>query len=221
MADRPGRPEDLDRPERMWERAAVLALVDRVGALGPEYTVSDGRLTCWHSNGSWRLNLLPDGRAFFYGQDVDCSDTTYKGGQPVDVVAGAPEWLPKDMLRGLVDGYELGYLYWWEDGKWDRAPYPDFVRDDGLIASCDPGLFSDSALRESLDERGVERTEFAEPFIARVAARSVDTALLSELLASHEDLSDDEPATMLAAAEELAVRLGVTAADGVRAGIIS
>ncbi|MFI9106150.1 class I SAM-dependent methyltransferase [Streptomyces fildesensis] len=212
MTDRPGLPEDLDRPERMWERGAVLALMDAVSTLGAEYFLSDDGLTCHHSNGSWTLNLLPDGgRAFFHGQDVDCSDTTYAGDEPVDVLVGAPDWLPKDMLRELVDGYELGYLYWWEDGKWARAAYPDFVEDDGLIASCDRGVLDSAALLENFDTSDGERAEFAERFIARVAERSVDTALLRELMRPHRYPSDKERESLLAAAEALALRLGVAA----------
>lgn len=216
MTDRPGLPEDLDRPERMWERGAVLALMDAVSTLGAEYSLSDDGLTCVHSNGRWTLKLLPDGgRAFFHGQDVDCSDTTYAGDEPVDVLVGAPDWLPKDMLRELVDGYELGYLYWWEDEKWARAPYPDFLQDDGLIASCDRGVLDGAALLENFDTGGdVERAEFAGRFIARVAERSVETALLTELMSPHRYPSDKERESFLAAAEALAVRLGVAAPAG-------
>ncbi|MEV6399954.1 hypothetical protein AB0M39_35070 [Streptomyces sp. NPDC051907] len=206
-------PEQLGRPEQMWRRAAALALMEASAASGYEYCLGDSEVSCSHSNGTWTLALITDGRALFYGQDVDCSDTSYRGDKPVDLLVNAPDWVPMAELRELNDGYELGYLYWWDEGAWARAPYPDFVADDGLEASCgsQSGLFDDAALAEDFADSGYEDQEAAERFIARVAARTVDAAALTELMATASQPSTSPREARLATALEWAARLGVAA----------
>jgi hypothetical protein len=43
-------------------------------------------------------------------------------------------------LRELLDGYELGCVYWYENGTRARAPYPETLDDDGL--DCGIGRFA-------------------------------------------------------------------------------
>lgn len=60
---------------------------------------------------------------------------------PVDILAGAPDWLPHEQLRDLLLGCELGRVYWYENGTWARAPYPATLGDDGL--DCGMSRFTD------------------------------------------------------------------------------
>ncbi|MGW1992835.1 hypothetical protein [Embleya sp. NPDC001921] len=219
MADRPGLPENLDPPEQLWTRAAatVLLALTKSPRLSSDYSHDEGELGFWHSNGTWTLVLRPDGRALLYGQDVDCSDTTYVGDEPVDLLAGAPSWLPAETLRPLIDGYEMGYLYWWEPGAlaWGRASYPDFVEDDGLAASFDatPGVLDAEELPEVFDECGYRDREVNARFLGRVLARDVDGAVLAELMNSDPGASTDDHESLHAGALAWAGKLGV-AADG-------
>ncbi|MEU9606571.1 hypothetical protein [Streptomyces sp. NPDC048057] len=211
MTNEPLVPAQLGRPERMWQRAVVLVLIAVTRTTRPVFRLGDRELSCSHSNGGWTLSLHSDGKAIFFGQDVDCSDTTYQGDKPVDLLANAPDWLPHDRLRELNDGYELGYLYWWEEGAWARAPYPDYVADDGLAASCDgyAGIFDDKSLADSFADAGYRDRAAAERFVRRVAAGTVDTEALEELMDSASEPGPLPREARVPNALEWAARLGV------------
>jgi len=53
---RPSVPEDLDHPERLWARAATLAVVAAGADDGDEYSWGRNGLQCWNDGGSywWR-----------------------------------------------------------------------------------------------------------------------------------------------------------------------
>ncbi|WP_329024585.1 hypothetical protein [Streptomyces sp. NBC_00690] len=204
-------PAQLGRPERMWERAVVVVLIAATRTARPVFRLSDCALSCAHSNGGWTLALRPDGRALFYGQDVDCSDTIHRGPGPVDLLAGAPDWLPHRQLRDMNDAHELGYLYWWEEGHWSRAPYPDFVADDGLVASCDgyAGIFDDRSLANSFADAGYRDRRAAERFISRVERGTVNATALQDLMDSASVFSSLPQEPRISTALEWAARLGV------------
>lgn len=201
----------LGRPERMWERAVVVVLIAATRTARPVFRLTDCELSCAHSNGGWTLALRPDGRAIFYGQDVDCSDTIQKGPEPVDLLVNAPLWLPHGRLREMNDSHELGYLYWWERGHWSRAPYPDYVADDGLIASCDgyAGIFDDKALAHSFADAGYRDRLAAERFVARVEEGTVNASALMDLMDSGAVLGSLPRESRISTALEWAARLGV------------
>lgn len=69
-------------------------------------------------------------RFVLYGED-EASEVKWHR-PPIDMLAGAPDWLPYDELHERIEGNEVGSVYWYEDGIWARAPYPDDLRDDGL-----------------------------------------------------------------------------------------
>ncbi|MGW6461906.1 hypothetical protein ACWF94_39260 [Streptomyces sp. NPDC055078] len=211
MTNEPAVPPQLGRPERMWQRAVVLVLIAVTRTARPVFRLGDRELTCSHSNGGWTLALMPDGKAVFYGQDVDCSDTTYYGDKPVDLLVNAPGWLPYDRLRELNDGYELGYLYWWQDGRWARAPYPAYVEDDGLVASCDgyAGIFDDGSLADSFADAGYRNRKAAERFVARVEAGTVNESAVKELMDSASGAAPLPRESRVPMALEWAARLGV------------
>ncbi|MFJ8228709.1 hypothetical protein ACIQ9E_01935 [Streptomyces sp. NPDC094448] len=216
MTDEPRIPALLGRPERMWQRAVVLVLIAVTRTTRPVFRLGDRELSCAHSNGGWTLALLTDGKAVFYGQDVDCSDTTYVGDKPVDLLADAPDWLPHQKLRALNDGYDLGYLYWWEGDRWQRAPYPEYVTDDGLAASCDgyAGIFDDRSLADSFADAGYRDPVAAERFVARVAAGTVNADVLEELIDSASEPGPLPRESRVPNALEWAARLGVAERPG-------
>ncbi len=145
---RPGRPEDLPPAELFWARWAALAAVradpgEERNGLWLER--GELRLDTWGS--SWGvLAWAGDGRAVLFGED---EGSMTKWHEPtIDVLAGAPAWLPFARLRDHVKCYELGFVYWYEDGAWNRAPYPDDLKDDGLALAMGDFAARSSAVAE-------------------------------------------------------------------------
>ena len=144
---RPGRPEDLPTPEVLWARWGLLAVLE--ATTEAEEMPPVHRTGCWidgaglHLDDSgctrWTLARMGEGRFVLYGED---ESSEVKWHEPaVDMLAGAPDWLPHDKLRDLLQGYELGCVYWYENGAWARAPYPQDLDDDGL--DCGMSRFVD------------------------------------------------------------------------------
>jgi hypothetical protein len=114
----------------------AVATYDRDGELEPShhrsgYWIDDDGLH-WDDCGCtwWVLKWFGDGRAVLVGED---ESSKVKGYEPaIDLLAGAPEWVPRHYLRGLIDAYMVGCVYWFDEGAWHRAPYPDDLADDGL-----------------------------------------------------------------------------------------
>ncbi|MFJ7077300.1 hypothetical protein [Streptomyces sp. NPDC098781] len=144
---RPGRPEDLPPGEVLWARWALLAAVEATTEAEERPAVH--RTGHWidgaglHRDDSgctwWILSRGGEGRFVLYGED-ESSDVKWHR-PPIDMLAGCPDWLPHGELRDRLEGYELGCVYWYEDGAWSRAPYPDSLKDDGL--DCGLGDFVD------------------------------------------------------------------------------
>jgi hypothetical protein len=183
---RPSVSQNLDHPDELWARATTPAVLRGAGLDGDAYRLSEDGLYCDNAGGSywWRLRVYPDGRALFSGQDADGSHGHLRV-DPVDFLAGGPKWLPWERLRGEVTGDELGYLYWWQDGRWGRAPYPDDLEDDGLAVSA-PWAGDGRAVVEALqmfctadDLDGVLQT-----FMERARTRTVDQAAVRALVSS-------------------------------------
>ncbi|BCJ55820.1 hypothetical protein Asp14428_72950 [Actinoplanes sp. NBRC 14428] len=142
---------DLPAPVLLWQRWATLAAA--LTPLGHEDVWSVGATGAHHDDGggNWsHLALVEDGRAVLYGYDHEYSDTTYA--EPaLDLLAGAPDWLPWDDLARLAADDQLGYVLWYEgDGPWQRVAYPDDL-DDGLRQTAGPVL-GEGAVRQELEE---------------------------------------------------------------------
>ncbi|WP_051187879.1 hypothetical protein [Nocardia tenerifensis] len=136
----PGRPDDLPDAELLWKRWAGVAIAtfDRDKEVEPfqhrsGHWIDDGGLH-WDDSGCtwWVMKWFGAGRALLVGED---ESSEVKWHEPsIDVLAGAPDWLPRNYLRELIHANMVGCVYWFEKGAWHRAPYPDDLADDGLDA---------------------------------------------------------------------------------------
>lgn len=190
---RPGLPEDLPPPELLWAWWAVVAVLE---ASTEEEDLGIHRTGHWVDDRGglhlddcgctwWTFVRAGEGRFVLYGED-EASDVKWH--EPtVDMLAGGPEWLPYEKLRDLVQGYELGCVYWYENGAWARAPYPATLRDDGL--DCGMSRFAGrDAVRELLED------DVPEEFFDRAEQYRLTPELLESLVADSDSDHWDLPA---------------------------
>ncbi|MEU9122716.1 hypothetical protein AB0C96_23105 [Streptomyces sp. NPDC048506] len=216
---RPSEPEDLDHPERLWARAATLAVVAAAVDDWDEFSFGAHGLQCWNDGGAywWRLKLYDDGRALLCGQDSDGS-YTHDGGRQIDFLAGGPAWLPWERLRHDAEGNLFGFVYWWQDGSWARAPYPEKLPDDGLAMAMSWVAPGDAAVGRIVDdlvartETEVDAAPAVRAFLAAAQARTVGAQDVTALLGAVCD-EDSWYEVRPAAALEFAQTLGLTAGD--------
>ncbi|UCM88567.1 hypothetical protein [Streptomyces marincola] len=227
MVHRPSVPGDLDHPRRLWARAAALGMLASADLTDGTYRLGPGRLRCESAGGSfwWRMSLHDAGRAVFCGQDADGSHGHLRR-VPVDLLAGGPAWLPWQELRREQEDCALGYVYWWQDGAWARAPYPEDLVDDGLALSA-AWVRDDAELVLPLAEAAGGGAEGAgHPvaldgavvgFLDRAESGTVDRAAVRALLGA---FSPDGPAEPRAveAAHAFAVRAALTPGGAPRPG---
>jgi hypothetical protein len=144
---RPGLPEDLPPAEELWARWALLAALEATTEYEerpPRHRTGrwiDDEGLHWDDCGCtwWVMSKEGDGRFVLYGEDEASDVTSYE--PTIDVRAGGPDWLPQVELRDGPGGREIGCVYWYENGAWARAPYPDDLDDDGL--DCGMSYFID------------------------------------------------------------------------------
>ncbi|MFF5974744.1 hypothetical protein ACFY7C_24815 [Streptomyces sp. NPDC012769] len=148
---RPGLPTDLPAPELLWARWALAAVVQATTA-----SEKDGvhRTGVWIDEEGlhlddcgctwWTFSRLGEGRYVLFGEDESSGCKWHE--PPVDMLAGGPDWLPYEELRDRLAGNELGCVYWYENGAWARAPYPEDLDDDGLDCGMSRFVVRDEAL---------------------------------------------------------------------------
>ncbi|MEV7543974.1 hypothetical protein [Streptomyces sp. NPDC089915] len=209
--ERPGRPEDLPAAELLWARWALTAVLE--ASEKGENTPFVHRSGAWiddeglHLDDSgctwWTLAPMGGGRYALYGEDESSAVKWHK--PAIDMLAQAPDWLPFERLRDLLEGWELGCVYWYEDGAWARAPYPQGLDDDGL----DCGMSRYAVRAEAVDllvnaDRGVPREralrllEAAEAY--RVTASEIE-AVLDDVYADADAYTAGDRAAVLRALE--------------------
>ncbi|AJT66787.3 hypothetical protein T261_5155 [Streptomyces lydicus] len=211
-------PEDLDHPELLWARAATLSVVAAAMDDGDDFSVGPLGLECWNAGGAywWRLKLYEDGRALLCGQDSDGS-YTHDGKQQIDFLAGAPQWLPWERMHHDAEGNLFGFVYWWQDGAWARAPYPDTMPDDGLAMALSWAGTGEDAIGRIVDdlvavtETEVDPAAEVRAFIAAAEARTVGAADIEALLDAVCDQDSWYPVRPEAALS-FATELGLSAA---------
>ncbi|MFG2617162.1 hypothetical protein ACGFXC_06025 [Streptomyces sp. NPDC048507] len=177
---RPGLPGDLPPAELLWARWALVAVLEadtaaegrgvhRTGHwITPDALHLDDGGCTW-----WTLARRGEGRYVLYGED---ESSGVKWHEPrIDMLAGGPDWLPYETLRGLLEGWELGCVYWYENGAWARAPYPQTLADDGL--DCGLSRFTErDRVRELLDGAGEDCACAAAPEPGPAVADLLDAA---------------------------------------------
>ncbi|WP_234376007.1 hypothetical protein [Streptomyces sp. CB01201] len=218
---RPGLPGDLPEPELLWARWGLLAVLE--ASTEEENTPSVHRTGHWADAGGlhlddcgctwWTLAQAGGGRFVLYGEDESSDVKWYR--PAVDMLAGAPDWLPYAKLRDLIEGHELGCVYWYENGAWARAPYPEGLADDGL--DCGMNRFVDRGdVLGAIDLGGSAETD---PELLRdPAERGLLTTELVESAVSGSECGHGDLPAMLGALRLAGVSAhggeGVTGGDG-------
>ncbi|MEV6562514.1 hypothetical protein AB0M22_42800 [Nocardia sp. NPDC051756] len=216
----------------LWARWAAVAIAtyNREQELEPQqhrsgYWIDDDGLH-WDDCGCtwWVLKWFGDGRAVLVGEDESSKVKWYE--PAIDLLDGAPEWVPRHYLQGLVDDYMVGCVYWFDEGAWHRASYPDDLGDDGL----DCGISALTTQTGAAGEIG-ERLEFGggDAGLPELCAQLIDDAergavtegvlrsfagAMTRLLLQHYPEDDPQPRTDddLAAMFALAQRAGIDTA---------
>ncbi|MFJ9850596.1 hypothetical protein [Streptomyces sp. NPDC101150] len=197
---RPGLPGDLPRPEVLWARWALVAVLQATTAAERSrgsrtgFWIDDEGLhldDCGCTR--WTLARMDGGRFVLYGED-ESSDVKWHQ-PPIDMLAGAPDWLPYETLHDLLEGYELGCIYWYENGSWARAPYPDGLDDDGL--DCGMSRFVDKGEALGLldgNDYGAAAGHSAEILLDAAERYRLTPELLASVVTNSRDEHWDLPA---------------------------
>jgi len=209
---------DLPAPGLLWTRWATLgAALTGIGYPDVWYVDDRGAHHDDHGGGWARLALLDGARAVLFGYDRDHSATA-SAEPPLDLLTGAPDWLPWADLIAHADDDRLGFVVWHAEGRWSRTRYPDGVR-DGLVDIAGAVLSNENTLRELAeivsewgqydlagpDERDEVRAASERLLIAAVRGE-VSGGAFERLLGRLT-----EPALDLRAALSAAARGGITA----------
>src|SRR5690606_6283296 len=217
VGNRPDLESRSMNAEERWNEAAAYAVV---AALVPQripgfHIGRDGLRNEDIGNGCWGMSWIEGGRAVFYGYDADHNELAQHV-PPVDLLAGAPDWLPWEWLDEVLRTLLLvSCVEWWDGTAWSRAPLPEGV------SSGEGDWFGGAAVEQCyLDLADPDREEeAAEAFDAlREAAlrRAVDRSVVEPLAdALDREVQQDEEwepdiAGALATAERLGVAPGST-----------
>ncbi|MFF1797540.1 hypothetical protein ACFVXQ_25540 [Kitasatospora sp. NPDC058263] len=218
---RPSRPEDLDHGDRVWARAVAFALLEAAHGNPEGYWLDEHGVWCDASGGSywWRVTRCEGGGVVFCGQDSDGS-RTHVDGRQIDFLAGGPSWLPWEALREDAEGNLFGFVYWWQAGAWHRIPYPESLDDDGLSGAAgwlgSEAEFADEAA-ELAAVRPADAAAFTDAlarFVRHAEARTVDAAVVADLLAAAGPEHEDRRPLLLKPALDVAERAGITRPTG-------
>ncbi|MFE6844798.1 hypothetical protein [Streptomyces sp. NPDC057686] len=157
--NRPGRPEDLPDASVLWARWAAFAAATwnaeeekerfRSGYWLGGAGDSDSDSALHYDDGAcsrWTLVRADGDRAVLSGQDDSGQVGRYE--PPIDLLAGAPGWVHRELRHDLLEQGRIECVYWFQDGSWHRAPYPDDLHDDGLDCGIGHLTSRDHAVEE-------------------------------------------------------------------------
>ncbi|GAA0455198.1 hypothetical protein Ade02nite_03810 [Paractinoplanes deccanensis] len=209
---------DLPAPGLLWTRWATLAAALTGIGYDDVWYVDDRGAHHDDHGGSWaRFALLDGARAVLFGYDRDHSGTA-DADPPIDLLTGAPDWLPWDDLTTLAEADSLGFVVWHAEGRWSRTRYSDAVS-DGLVQTVGAVLSNENTLAQlaeivsewgrhelhSPSERDDVRAA-GEDLLAAAVRGQVTGPAFERLLGRLT-----EPALDLGAALDCAARGGITA----------
>ncbi|WP_092554189.1 hypothetical protein [Actinoplanes derwentensis] len=178
---------DLPAPGLLWTRWATLSAT--YAALGRPGTWSIDELGAGRQDddGSWaRFALLDGRRAVLWGHSLQESATT-RLEPALDLLTGAPDWLPWDTLSPLAERDRLGFVIWHESGRWSRVRYPAGLP-DGMTEMAGPLLTAESTI-VALSRYGPRQA--AEQLLAAAVRADLTGAHFTDLLT--EILTDTPP----------------------------
>ncbi|MEU7530910.1 proteophosphoglycan 5 [Saccharothrix sp. NPDC042600] len=198
---------ELPDPLRLRGRWAAFAAVCAARGWG-DNCHADGAV--WHyddGGGNWAdLHHVGGGRAVLLGHDHEYSETYYANAaeyfeEPeTDLLAGAPDWWAPPTRAVLDRGAWVGFVYGFEDGRWQRAPYD---LDDGF----------DSVGLPALDDKRCR--ELVLDFVQDAPGRPDDPAV-DALVAADGDVTEAQVAAVVGTGWDVAA--GVAAARRFREG---
>jgi hypothetical protein len=138
---------DLPAPGLLWTRWAVISAALTGIGYADVWFVDDKGAHHDDHGGSWaRFALLDGARAVLYGYDRG-HRATAAADPPIDLLTGAPGWLPWDDLSPLAENDQLGFVVWHSEGRWSRARYRDGIG-DGLVEVAGAVLSTENTLAE-------------------------------------------------------------------------
>ena len=205
---------ELPAPGPLWTRWAVLGVaLTGIGRTGL-WSIDDRGATLGEGDGSWARFVLLDGRrAALYGHHRERSATT-RADPPLDLLTGAPDWLPWVELSALAEADRLSFVIWHESGRWSRVRYRDGL-DDGMTGLLAPLLTAGNtvsalaALVTAPEPPGPAGREE----LRAASERLLNAAVRTDLTSGHlEDLlarPDGQPPPAIGAALDLAARAGL------------
>ncbi|MFF9014452.1 hypothetical protein ACF09C_15965 [Streptomyces sp. NPDC014870] len=195
---RPGLPGDLPDPELLWARWALVAVLEATTEAEESTRYRTGH---WIDDEGlhlddcgctwWTFSRFGEGRWVLFGEDESSGCKWHE--PPVDMLAGGPEWLPYEELRDRLAGNELGCVYWYENGAWARAPYPEDLDDDGLDCGMSRFVERGKALGLLADHVRYDE-EAAETLLAHAEAHRLTPELLETHAAPEDGSAPDLPA---------------------------
>ncbi|WP_369382783.1 hypothetical protein [Streptomyces sp. cg36] len=201
--ERPGKPENLPAAELLWARWALVAVLE---ATADAETHGVHRTGTWIDERGlhlddcgctwWTLAPMGQGRYVLYGEDESSGVKWHR--PTIDMLARAPHWLPFERLRDLLEGYELGCVYWYEDGAWARAPYPAALDDDGLDCGMTRFAEREEALGLVKDCERMPREQAEESLTAAETYRLTTSDIAALLDADDECTPADREAALRA-----------------------
>ncbi|WP_045743011.1 hypothetical protein [Actinoplanes rectilineatus] len=180
---------DLPAPGLLWTRWATLsATLTAIGHTGV-WSIDDRGARLDDPSGGWaRFALLDGRRAVLYGHHREHSATA-RTDPPLDLLTGAPDWLPWDELTPL----HLGFMIWHESGRWSRVRYRDGLQDGmtALLGTLLTGDATAAALAGVVtDRRDLLEADRREE-VRAAGERLLHAAVRTEIAAVHlQDLLD-------------------------------
>ncbi|WP_433826661.1 hypothetical protein ACQP2E_31805 [Actinoplanes sp. CA-015351] len=133
---------DLPAPGLLWTRWATLGAALTAIGHTTVWSIDDHGATFDDHDGGWaRFALLDGRRAVLHGHHREHSATD----PPIDLLTGAPDWLPWDELSPLAESDRLGFVIWHENGRWSRVRYRDGLQ-DGMSELLAPLVTAESTI---------------------------------------------------------------------------